>query len=99
MSQPNVIDLAGRQREQGHEPPPPGDGTVLGVVPIPGADATLVIVGYTVAVERGRQAARPVRRPSGDGGRRGAAERILTAQGGRGEDLVVDRASRVVRVD
>ncbi|MEW9533440.1 winged helix-turn-helix domain-containing protein [Microbispora sp. NPDC049125] len=100
MSQPNVIDFAGRQREQGHEPPPPGDGTVLGVVPIPGADATLVIVGYTVAVERDRQAAQPVRRSSGDAARRsGAAERVLAGQAGRGEDLVVDRASRVVRVD
>lgn len=51
MSQPNVIDFVERRRGQGHEPPEPGQGSVLGVLPVPGTGAALMIVGYLVPAE------------------------------------------------
>src|SRR5690606_5720167 len=74
----------------GHDPHPvpSGDqGAVLSVVPIPGSDQALVIVGHMVPAD-GRAV------PAAPAG--GAAGRPPVREG---DDLVVDRASRVGRVD
>ncbi|MEV4460236.1 winged helix-turn-helix domain-containing protein [Microbispora sp. NPDC049633] len=94
MSHQNVIDFVERRREQGHEPPDLGQGSVLGVLPVPETGAVLMIVGYLVpaggsavapeaAVARERTAVAPPPR------------RAVTAEE---EELVLDRAARVVRV-
>ena len=90
MSHPNVIDYAERGHEQGHEPPGLGQGSVLGVLPVPETGAVLMIVGYLVPAggaaevpaERKPVAAVPAPRRAASGE----------------EDLVLDRAARVVRV-
>lgn len=85
MSHQNVIDFVERRREQGHEPPDLGQGSVLGVLPVPETGAALMIVGYLVpagvAAEAPEQPAAVLQR------RAAAAE----------EDLVLDRAARVAR--
>ncbi|GAA4583730.1 hypothetical protein GCM10023194_21800 [Planotetraspora phitsanulokensis] len=143
----HVMDFVAHQREPGHDPAPADEGTVLGVLPMPGADAALVIVGYMVPLDGGSPSVEGLRPPRGAGlpdGRaarapqdtaRAALDAVRAAQDtarapqdtapsdeiapvpapahpGRGdhvsrqgrapapvEDLVVDRASRAVRVD
>ncbi|WP_182882830.1 MULTISPECIES: winged helix-turn-helix domain-containing protein [unclassified Microbispora] len=51
MSHQNVIDSGVRGYEHGHEPPDPGQGSVLGVLPVPGTGAALMIVGYLVPAD------------------------------------------------
>ncbi|WP_169980009.1 winged helix-turn-helix domain-containing protein [Microbispora sp. H10836] len=87
MSHQNVIDFVERRREQGHEPPDLGQGSVLGVLPVPETGAVLMIVGYLVPAGGSAEApvarertAPPPRRPAHDE-----------------EELVLDRAARVVR--
>ncbi|GAA4201759.1 winged helix-turn-helix domain-containing protein [Microbispora amethystogenes] len=50
MSQ-NVIESGVQGYEHGHEPPDPGQGSVLGVLPVPGTGAALMIVGYLVPAD------------------------------------------------
>lgn len=85
MSHQNVIDFVERRREQGHEPPDLGQGSVLGVLPVPETGAALMIVGYLV--------------PAGvtaDAPEQPAAALQRRAVAGE-EDLVLDRAARVAR--
>ncbi|MEU6428189.1 winged helix-turn-helix domain-containing protein [Microbispora sp. NPDC046973] len=85
MSHQNVIDFVERRREQGHEPPDLGQGSVLGVLPVPETGAVLMIVGYLVPagvpadVPEPPAAALPRRAAPGE------------------EELVLDRAARVAR--
>ncbi|WP_405086233.1 winged helix-turn-helix domain-containing protein [Microbispora sp. NBC_01389] len=51
MSHQNVIESGVRGYEHGHEPPDPGQGSVLGVLPVPGTGAALMIVGYLVPAD------------------------------------------------
>jgi hypothetical protein len=46
---------------------PGSPGTLLAVVPIPGTDSSLAIVGYTVPAGSGRDRTQPPRRPGGGG--------------------------------
>ncbi|MEV4294339.1 winged helix-turn-helix domain-containing protein [Microbispora rosea] len=85
MSHQNVIDFVERRREQGHEPPDLGQGSVLGVLPVPEAGAVLMIVGYLVPA--GGAADAP-EQPAAALQRRAAAGE---------EELVLDRAARVAR--
>ncbi|MEZ0076177.1 winged helix-turn-helix domain-containing protein [Planotetraspora sp. GP83] len=127
----HVIDFAARQREQGHEKgrspggelPPIEEGTVLSVLPIPGVDAALVIVGHMVPMEGGRQALDAVQLSQAaqiaqsaqftESSSRSVPNTQAVRQGERGqgvhlrharpagpvEDVVIDRAARVVRAD
>lgn len=85
MSHQNVIDFVERRREQGHEPPDLGQGSVLGVLPVPETGAVLMIVGYLVPA----------------GGAADAPEQPVSALQRRAaageEELVLDRAARVAR--
>ncbi|MEU8172413.1 winged helix-turn-helix domain-containing protein [Microbispora hainanensis] len=85
MSHQNVIDFVERRREQGHEPPDLGQGSVLGVLPVPETGAALMIVGYlvpaAVAADAQEQPAPALQRRAAPGE----------------EDLVLDRAARVAR--
>ncbi|GIH46927.1 winged helix-turn-helix domain-containing protein [Microbispora rosea] len=85
MSHQNVIDFVERRREQGHEPPDLGQGSVLGVLPVPETGAVLMIVGYLVPA----------------GGAADAPEQPVAALQRRAaageEELVLDRAARVAR--
>lgn len=85
MSHQNVIDFVERRREQGHEPPDLGQGSVLGVLPVPETGAVLMIVGYLVPA--GSAAGAP-EQPAAALQRRAAAGE---------EELVLDRAARVAR--
>ncbi|MEV1206336.1 hypothetical protein AB0J07_40730, partial [Microbispora rosea] len=85
MSHQNVIDFVERRREQGHEPPDLGQGSVLGVLPVPETGAVLMIVGYLVPA--GGAADAP-EQPVATLQRRAAAGE---------EELVLDRAARVAR--
>ncbi len=87
MSHQNVIDFVERRREQGHEPPDLGQGSVLGVLPVPETGAVLMIVGYLVPAGVAADAPEP---PA-------AALQRRTAPGE--EELVLDRAARVARAD
>lgn len=87
MSHQNVIDFVERRREQGHEPPDLGQGSVLGVLPVPETGAVLMIVGYLVPAG---VAADPPEPPA-------AALQRRAAPGE--EELVLDRAARVARAD
>ncbi|MEU7911854.1 winged helix-turn-helix domain-containing protein [Microbispora bryophytorum] len=87
MSRQNVIDFVERRREQGHEPTDLGQGSVLGVMPVPETGAVLMIVGYLVPAGVAADAPEP---PPAAVQRRAAP----------GEDeLVLDRAARVARAD
>jgi Transcriptional regulatory protein, C terminal len=46
---------------------PGSPGTLLAVVPIPGTDSSLAIVGYTVPAATGRDRAQPLQRAGGGG--------------------------------
>ncbi|GAA1293538.1 hypothetical protein Psi02_43000 [Planotetraspora silvatica] len=61
----HVIDFVARRREPGYDPSPPDEGTVLSVLPMPGVDAALVIVGYVVPLDGGSRSARGLRLPQG----------------------------------
>jgi hypothetical protein len=61
----HVIDFVARRREPGYDPSPPDEGTVLSVLPMPGVDAALVIVGYVVPLDGGSQSAQGLRLPQG----------------------------------
>ncbi|WP_182901488.1 winged helix-turn-helix domain-containing protein [Microbispora sp. H10830] len=87
MSHQNVIDFVERRREQGHEPPDIGQGSVLGVLPVPEAGAVLMIVGYLVPAAVAADAPEPP-----------AAALQRRATPGE-EELVLDRAARVARAD
>ncbi|GLX03387.1 winged helix-turn-helix domain-containing protein [Microbispora sp. NBRC 16548] len=87
MSHQNVIDFVERRREQGHEPPDLGQGSVLGVLPVPETGAVLMIVGYLVPAAVAADAPEP---PA-------AALQRRAAPGE--EELVLDRAARVARAD
>ncbi|MEV7808046.1 winged helix-turn-helix domain-containing protein [Microbispora sp. NPDC088329] len=86
MSHQNVIDFVERRREQGHEPPDLGQGSVLGVLPVPETGAVLMIVGYLVPA--GHAADAPEAPPA-------ALQR--RAAPGEEDELVLDRAARVAR--
>ncbi|TQS29002.1 winged helix-turn-helix domain-containing protein [Microbispora sp. KK1-11] len=87
MSHQNVIDFVERRREQGNEPPDLGQGSVLGVLPVPETGAVLMIVGYLVPAAVAADAPEP---PA-------AALQRRAAPGE--EELVLDRAARVARAD
>ena len=85
MSRQNVIDFVERRREQGHEPPEIGQGSVLGVLPVPETGAVLMIVGYLVPAEGSADTPEAV---AATAPRRAVPE---------AEELVLDRAARAVR--
>ncbi|GAA4576301.1 winged helix-turn-helix domain-containing protein [Planotetraspora kaengkrachanensis] len=73
----HVMDSFARRREPGHDPAPAGEGTVLGVLPMPGVDAALVIVGYTVPLDGGSPSVEGLRPPQGAGLPEGVALRAV----------------------
>ncbi|GAA0441682.1 hypothetical protein Acor_06210 [Acrocarpospora corrugata] len=77
MSHANVIDFVPRHPNE----PVVTEGTVLGVIPVPGTDTALVIVSHLVSAPRADQESAPP---------------VLTRTG---DDLVIDRATRTVRLD
>ncbi|MBE3014176.1 winged helix-turn-helix transcriptional regulator [Microbispora sp. NEAU-D428] len=92
MSHQNVIDFVERRREQGHEPPDLGQGSVLGVLPVPETGAVLMIVGYLVPAGTAADAPEPpVLRE------RAPAAPPRRDVHGEEEELVLDRAARVAR--
>nr|WP_318527522.1 winged helix-turn-helix domain-containing protein [Microbispora cellulosiformans] len=65
MSQ-NVIESGVQGYEHGHEPPDPGQGSVLGVLPVPGTGAALMIVGYLVPADGSLDVSARTSRPTAE---------------------------------
>ncbi|GGO26899.1 hypothetical protein GCM10010116_53960 [Microbispora rosea subsp. aerata] len=96
MSQQNVIDFVERRREQGHEPAELGQGSVLGVLPVPETGAVLMIVGYLVPAGNVEKVGNAGEAPQASV----VAERVETHRSADGADdeLVLDRTARVARI-
>ncbi|MFF4778359.1 winged helix-turn-helix domain-containing protein [Microtetraspora fusca] len=90
MTQAEIIDLA--TREPVRDRAGADEGTVLSVVPLPGAEAALIIVGHVVPLSQASQVRDAWQAPPAPAARRDddAAEV---------DGFVVDRSARTVRVD
>ncbi len=92
LSRP-AIQEPGRPWDE-HVPPPGRDATLLAVVPIPGTQTSLAIVGYAISTSGGPQ--EPAARPHG-GGPGGPAADLLRAEPASG--LLIDHVQRRVWID
>jgi hypothetical protein len=86
MTQAEIIDLA--TREPVHDRAGADEGTLLSVVPLPGAEAALIIVGHVVPLSQASQVRDARQAPP--------APPVDAAEA---DGVVVDRSARTVRVD